>query len=409
MTRLRAPRRGKRKRARRDLAPAARSLPDTGLGRGWESTAVLTIACFLLLVGLLTLHSGSSVMAERQDMPHYFFVLRQGTGIALGLVAMGVCARLPTSWWKRLAWPLVVATWVLLVIVILPFTHGIAPEVNGARRWLRVGFSIQPSDVAKIAIIVWTASMAVRKQGSFQSLSKGVGPFLTVWALLLIPIALEPDFSTMVLVGLLGATVLFAAGARVGHFVLMGLCVAPILALKLSGGYRAERWSSLFLDPGSAPTGSAFQSYQSLIALGSGGITGLGFGEGQQKYGFLPEAHNDFIFALIGEEWGLVGVLLVMLAYVGLILVGFRIARRSRDLLGEFLAIGVTSLIALQAFLHMGVSLGALPPTGLALPLVSYGRSNMLVTLAAVGILLAVAREAPEGRSGRRRVARAVA
>ena len=202
--------------------------------------------------------------------------------------------------------------------------------------------------------------------------------------------------------GLLGATVLFAAGARIGHFLLLGALMAPVLYLKLSTGYRGARWSSLFLNPGDAPMGAGFQSYQSLIAVGSGGLTGLGFGEGQQKYGFLPEAHNDFIFAMIGEEWGFVGVLLVVLAYTGLILVGFRIARRARDLMGEFLAIGVTSLIALQAFFHMGVALGVLPPTGLALPLMSYGRSNMLVTLAALGILLAVAREAPEGRSGRR-------
>ncbi|MGI9625350.1 MAG: FtsW/RodA/SpoVE family cell cycle protein [Longimicrobiales bacterium] len=391
----------RRVRRARDLASNARSFPDTGLGRGWESPAILGVCGFLLLAGLLTLHSGSSVMAERRDFPHYYYVLRQGTGIAAGLVAMAVCARLPTAWWKRLAWPVAIVTWVLLVVVILPWTEAIAPEVNGARRWLRVGFSIQPSDLAKIAVIVLTASLAVRKQGAFKSLRKGMGPFLAVWALLLIPIAMEPDFSTTALIGMLGCLILFVAGARVGHFVLLGLCLSPLLAWKLGGGYRAERWSSLFLDPGSAPTGSAFQSYQSLIALGSGGVTGLGFGEGQQKFGFLPEAHNDFIFAMIGEEWGLVGVLLVVAAYVSLILVGFRVARRAKDLFGEFLAVGVTSLIGLQAFLHIGVGVGVLPPTGLALPLVSYGRSNMLVMLVAVGILLAVAREAPEGRSGR--------
>ena len=385
-----------------DLAARVRSFPETGLGRGWESTAVILLSGFLLVAGLLTLHSGSSVMAERNDLAHYTFVTRQAAGIAVGLVALVICARLPTSWWKTLAWPVLIGTWFLLVLIILPFTEAIAPEINGARRWLRVGFSIQPSDLAKIAIIVWTAALAVRKQGSFTSLRRGMGPFLVVWAALLLPIAAEPDFSTTALVGLLGATVLFSAGARIGHFLLLGLMMSPVLYLKLSTGYRGARWSSLFLNPGDAPTGAGFQSYQSLIAVGSGGLTGLGFGEGQQKYGFLPEAHNDFIFAMIGEEWGFVGVLFVILAYTGLILVGFRIARRAKDLMGEFLAIGVTSMIALQAFFHMGVALGALPPTGLALPLMSYGRSNMLVTLAALGILLAVAREAPEGRSGRR-------
>lgn len=394
--------RTRRSRPQADLVTRVRSFPETGLGRGWESTAVILLSGFLLATGLLTLHSGSSVMAERSDLAHYTFVTRQAAGIAVGLVALVICARLPTAWWKTLAWPVLLGSWFLLVLIILPFTEAIAPEVNGARRWLRVGFSIQPSDLAKIAIIVWTAALAVRKQGSFRSFKRGMGPFVVVWAALLIPIAAEPDFSTAALVGLLGATVLFAAGGRIAHFLLLGLVTAPLLYVKLSTGYRGARWSSLFLDPGDAPTGAGFQSYQSLIAVGSGGLTGLGFGEGQQKYGFLPEAHNDFIFAMIGEEWGFVGVLLVVSAYTGLILVGFRIARRARDLMGEFLAIGVTSLIALQAFFHMGVALGVLPPTGLALPLMSYGRSNMLVTLAALGILLAVAREAPEGRSGRR-------
>tara|TARA_B100000953_G_C17784146_1_gene346614 strand:- start:17 stop:520 length:504 start_codon:yes stop_codon:yes gene_type:complete len=159
-------------------------------------------------------------------------------------------------------------------------------------------------------------------------------------------------------------------------------------------GFRADRFEA-FLNPASEQTGAGYQSYQALLGMGSGGWFGVGIGQGRQRFGFLPEAHNDFIFSMIGEEWGFIGVLVLLMMYVTLVLVGFRIARRAPDLFGELLALGFTSLIALQALLHMGVGLGLLPTTGLALPLVSYGRSNLIVTLASLGILMSVARAAP--------------
>jgi cell division protein FtsW len=219
----------------------------------------------------------------------------------------------------------------------------------------------------------------------------------------LVPILLQPDFSTAAVVGLLGATVVFAAGGRLLHFVFLGLLAAPLLWSQLGVGFRTQRIVS-FLDPLADPGGAGFQVRQSLIALGSGGVTGQGFGEGRQKFGFLPEPHNDFIFAMIGEEWGLVGVILLVTLYLGVILVGFRVARRAPDLFGQLLALGITSFVALQAFLHMAVGLGMVPATGLALPLVSFGRSNLLVTLLSIGVLLSVARAADgprpaEGRS----------
>jgi cell division protein FtsW len=194
--------------------------------------------------------------------------------------------------------------------------------------------------------------------------------------------------------------VVFAAGARVGHFVFLALLTLPLLLLQLEVQFRADRIQA-FLDPASDPAGAGFQVRQSLVALGSGGVTGVGFGEGRQKFGFLPEPHNDFIFAMVGEEWGFLGVGLLVATYLALILVGFRVARRAPDLFGELLAIGFTSLVALHAVLHMSVALGLVPPTGLALPLVSYGRSNLLVTLAGLGILVSVARAAPGGQGAR--------
>lgn len=376
-----------------------RSLPETGLGRGWEPAMIVALTVTLLLFGLLTLHSASSVMAQRGDLPHYHYVARQGAGVLLGLVVMIACARIPTEWWNRLSPHMMLGSVLLLVIVMLPFTHAIAPEVNGARRWIRVlGVTVQPSDVAKIAVLVWTAALAVRKRHLLQHLRRGLAPFLVGWAVIFTLIIMEPDVSTACMIAALGVIVVFAAGARVGHFVALGLLALPLSAPMLKAGYRAARWETLFLDPGGPVEGASFQSYQSLLAMGSGGVTGVGFGAGQQKFGFLPEAHNDFIFAMIGEEWGFVGALAVILCYLALIAIAFRVARRAKDLFGELLAVGVASLIGLQAFLHIGVGLGVFPATGLSLPFVSFGRTNMIAMLAAVGILLAVAREAPEGR-----------
>ncbi len=385
-----------------DVAPRVpRSLPESGLGRGWEPAAIVILTVSLLVFGLITLHSASSVMAQQGDLPHYYYVARQGVGVLIGLVIMIVCAYVPTEWWRQMSHHILLASVLLLVVVVLPFTEAIAPTINGARRWLRLGVTIQPSDVAKLAVLIWTASVAVRKREYFRSLGRGLAPFLVAWSVVLVLVALEPDLSTALLIAALGGTIVVVAGARLSHFAFLGLLAAPFAAATVTSGYRRARWESLLLDPGTVPDGPTYQSYQSLVAIGSGGVTGVGFGEGRQKFGFLPEAHNDFIFAMIGEEWGLVGTLAVILCYLALIAMAFRVARRARNLFGELLAVGVATLIGLQAFLHIGVGLGVFPATGLSLPFISFGRSNLVTMLAAVGILLAVARETPEGRTGR--------
>jgi cell division protein FtsW len=357
----------------------------------------MALTLLLLSFGLVTLYSASSVLALRQSLPDTYYVFRQATAAGAGLVVLGICAWVPIAWWERLAWPLLGASIVLLTLLILPWTQSIAPEINGARRWLRVGLPLQPSEVAKFALVVWTAAVAVRKADQFRSLTKGLGPFFLVWGLVLVLVLMEPDLSTAFLMGAVCLLVIFAAGARIGHFVFLCLLVLPFLQRQLTVGFRAERIEA-YLNAAFDPTGAGFQVRQSLVALGSGGLTGVGFGEGRQKFGFLPEAHNDFIFAMVGEEWGFLGVLFLVAVYVAIVLVGFRIASRASSRFGELLATGFTSLIALQAVLHMGVGLGLVPATGLALPLVSYGRSNLMVTLAALGVIIAVGRTAPGGR-----------
>lgn len=384
-----------------DLAPPARPrLPDSGLGHGWEAATLMGLTLLILSFGLVTLYSASSVYAIRQGAPDHYFVARQAAGSGLGLALLLVTAYLPYRAWQHVAWPLLGVSSFLLLLCVLPWTYGIAPEVNGARRWLRVGVGFQPSEIAKIAIIVWTAATAVRKAEHFRSLRRGLAPFLVVWAVPVTLVAAAPDLSTAMVVAALGLVVIFAAGARLAHFLFLGLLLAPPVYWQLLVDYRVERMRQ-FLGQISDPMGAGYQVKQSLVALGSGGLYGVGIGEGRQKYGFLPEAHNDFIFAMIGEEWGLLGVLALVTLYAFVVLIGFRIAGRAPDLFGELLAVGCASLLALQALLHMAVGLALAPATGLALPLVSYGRSNLLVTFVALGILISVARAAPGGKAAR--------
>ena len=384
-----------------DVAPAVPvRLPESGLGRGWEGAVLMAITLLLLSFGLVSLYSASSVLALRQDLPDTYYFLRQTGGAAFGLAVLIVCSWLPHRVWARCAWPLLWVSVAGLVLVILPGTESIAPEVNGARRWLRLGVTVQPSEIAKVAVVVWTAALAVKKAPSFRSLRHGLGPFLLIWALVTVLVALEPNLSTALLIAVLGALIVYAAGARPAHFAFLGVVAIPFVWAQLASGFRADRVAA-FLDPAADPAGAGFQVRQSLVALGSGGLSGVGIGEGRQKFGFLPEAHNDFIFAMIGEEWGLLGVLLLVSLYLGLVMVGFRVASRARDAFGELLAIGLTSLVALQALLHMAVGLALLPATGVALPLVSYGRSNLVMTLVALGILISIARSTPGGRTAR--------
>jgi cell division protein FtsW len=239
--------------------------------------------------------------------------------------------------------------------------------------------------------------MAVKKQDRLHSLRKGLLPFLLVWGAVFLPVMLQPNFSTVLLLALLASLVLFAGGARIGHFIVLGLVAGPLAWQQVAGAsYRMQRVVA-FLDPTADPD-RFYQSYQALIAVGSGRITGVGFGGSQQKFGFLPEPHNDFLFAMIGEEWGFVGILFTVALFAAFAVVGFRIARRAPDLFGYLLAVGMTNLIVVSALLHMGVALSLLPTTGIVLPFMSYGRSGLLVCFAAVGVLLAVARR-PERRA----------
>ncbi|HEX6937774.1 MAG TPA: putative lipid II flippase FtsW [Longimicrobiales bacterium] len=372
-----------------DVSPAASSR----LGTGWEGPVLLLLTLLLLSSGLVMLYSASAANAQMNGLEDYYFVVRQALGGAVGLVGLAFAAVLDYRRLRRIAWPLLGVVVLLLVVVVLPGTQPIAPEINGARRWLVVGgLTLQPSEFAKFAVIVWTAALAVKKQEKLPSLSRGLLPFLVVWSAVVGLIFLEPSLSAAAIVVLLAALVVFAAGARIGHFLVLGVVGLPLLWSQVeSVSYRMKRVAA-FLDPSHDPAGISYQVRQSLIALGSGGAFGRGFGHGAQKFGFLPEPHNDFIFATIGEEWGFAGVFLVVTLFTSFALVGYRVARQAPDLFGSLLAIGLTNLIVVQAFLHMAVNLALVPTTGVTLPFFSYGRSSLLVCLVAVGVLIGIAR-----------------
>lgn len=357
---------------------------------GIEGRVLVVLMWVLLTIGLATVYSASSITADQMGRGHAYFLLRQVTGVIAGLVVFAIAAKVDAERWYGWAWPLMVVSLVLLTIVILPGTESIAPRINGSRRFL-VGGSFQPSELGKLAVIVWTAMLLVKKGDMMRRLTKGLLPFLVVLGALNVLVALEPDLSVALMYTLIMGIVLFAGGVRIGHFVALLILVIPLAWQQIERlNYVLLRMVSFF-DPGSSLAQTGYQQTQSLIAVGSGGALGVGFGEGRQQYGFLPYAYDDFIAGNIGEEWGFVGLLLVILAFMLYGVLGFRIARLARTQFQKLVAVGITATVIITAYLHIGVAIGMLPTTGLTLPFISYGRSNLVMTMLMTGILVNIA------------------
>ncbi len=358
----------------------------------WESRLLGIVAATLVVFGVAAVYGASSIWAVQTGHPGSFYALRQLIGAVLGVALLLVAARVDYHVWQKYAWPLLGAVVVLLIVPLLPFTRGIAPEINGARRWITLGpVTIQPSEFAKLAVVVWSAMLAVKKGAMVREFKRGLVPFLVILVPVAALILLEPDLSTAAVTVLLAGLVLFAAGARIGHFLLLGIVMLPLAWHEIvSAQYRLARMVT-FLSAGGDVAESSWQIQQSLIGIGAGRVLGVGFGEGLQKLGYLPYAYSDFIFSTIGEEWGFLGVSLVI-ALLGLYLgLGFRIARTAGDAFGKLLATGLTTMIGLAAVLHIGVTLAVVPTTGIPLPFISYGRSSLIVSLVATGIIINIA------------------
>ncbi|MEO8194107.1 MAG: FtsW/RodA/SpoVE family cell cycle protein [Gemmatimonadales bacterium] len=354
---------------------------------GIEARLILLITASLLAFGLATVYSASAILAQSKELGSSYFFLRQLVGIAAGLVALAVFAKVDAELWSKYAWPLMLLSMLLLLLIILPFTESIAPRLRGSRRFL-VGSSLQPSELGKIAVIVWTSMLVVRKGETVRRLTKGLLPFLVVVGLLDVLVALEPDLSVAMMYTLIMGIILFAGGVRIGHFVVLGIIAIPLLWGQLQRLNYALLRMTAFFDPGSAPQHVSDQLRQSLIAVGSGQLFGLGFGQGRQQLGFLPLAYDDFIAGSIGEEWGFLGLTVLILAFAAYAFLGFRIAKKARSPFLQLTAVGITATVVITAFLHIGVAIGLLPTPGLTLPFISFGRSNMVLSLLMTGILV---------------------
>jgi len=341
-------------------------------------------------LGVVMVFNASYFFAQnRYDDPLLFF-RKHVMALVWGTVALVLVSRVRLQWFERLAFPLAACFAVALVLTLIP---GLGVVRGGARRWLALGpFSFQPSEFAKIAIVLFLARTLSMRRDKLREFTTGLLPPLVAVGVCVLLIVAQPDFGTAAIIILVLGLMLWGGGARSAHLVgLVLLAVPPVIYAVIHAPYRLRRVLA-FLDPWRYSQDIAFQLVQSLIAFGSGGLTGVGLGESQQKMFFLPEAHTDFIFALVGEELGVLGALGVLALFALLGMRGFRIALRHPDSFGSLLAFGLTVLILLEAIVNVGVVVGLLPTKGLALPFLSYGGSALLCTMTEVGILTALSR-----------------
>jgi cell division protein FtsW len=366
----------------------------------WETRLLGAVTAFLLAFGVAATYGAASLVTVKGQNVGLDLAARQLVGAVGGGILLLLASRQDYYRWRAWAWPLLLVTIVFLLVPLLPFTYRIAPSVNGARRWVDIGpVNFQPSELARLVVVIWCAMLASKKGAQIREFKKGVLPFIVVLGLVSLLILLQPNLSMATLVAMLGGLVLFVSGARIGHFILLGgLGVLLVFHQIRDAQYRLARLLT-FLNPGDATSEAGFQIHQSLVGFGSGGIFGTGFGQGQQKLGYLPYAYSDFLFSTIGEEWGFVGVCAVIFLFGLFCWLGFRIARTAADPFGQYLAVGLTATIGLTAFMHMAVSLGLMPTTGLTLPFMSYGRSSQVISLLGTGILINIGRQRGRARA----------
>jgi len=354
--------------------------------------SILAVVVFLLAVGLLMVYS-TTIHISGNPFENPVF-LKQCAWAFVAFLAMLFFANLDYHRLQKLAFPALLVSLGLLSAVLHPKIGTVA---YGARRWIRFGegIGVQPSEFAKVALILFIAAYLSRKERSGKFVTGFLVP-MGLAALVFVLILKEPDFGTGLLIGAVVLGLVLLSGARIIYAVLAAALTIPGLAyLILSSGYRRQRFLA-FLDPWKYSRGIGYHITQSLIALGSGGLTGVGIGASQQKFYYLPQAPTDFVFAILGEELGFFGASLVVILFLGFVWLGMRVAASARDRFGFLLASGVTLLIGLQAAINIAVVSGSVPTKGLSLPFIGYGGSSLFFTMAGVGMLLNVASQAPE-------------
>ena len=374
------------------------------LAKGPIDLPFCLLVLLLTAIGLVLLLSASFPSAyyetDGQDPMHYF--VRQGVFAAMGIAAMFLIGRINYQRFRGAAKLMLYLAIILLVLVIIP-GNPIAVTRNNATRWIGVGelFTFQPSEIAKMAVVLYFSDSISRKKDKMHTTRYGIAPYLLIMGVIAVLMMLEPHLSGTVLILGTGAVLMLVGGINWAWVIAAVGGAGGVLFLMMSGiiqygQSRIAMWQNPFIDP----RGAGYQLSQSLIAIGSGGLLGVGLGKSRQKFLYLPEEHNDFIFAIICEELGLIGATIIMLLFAALILRGYWIALHARDRFGSLLVVGVTTLIAMQTFLNIGVVTGLLPTTGISLPFFSYGGTALSMQLAEMGIVLSVSRQMKPTKAG---------
>ena len=352
---------------------------------------ILVPAILLTGLGLIAVYSASSHLAEHRLGDSCFYLKRQAVFCILGIGIMISAKNIPCALYSKLVYPLLIISFFLLTLLFIP---GIGHRVGGAYRWLRFcGFSFQPSEFVKFSFAVYMAYSMSKKGSNMESFSKGLLPHLLMAGSFMLLIIFQPDLGTALIIGCWLLIVLFVGGVKVLHLCSVIILFIPVVAFLIwNAEYRLNRlWA--FINPWDDPKGIGFQIIHSFLAFGSGGISGAGLGNSKQKLFYLPEPHTDFIFSIIAEELGFIGVAAVICFFGVLIMRGMKVALNARDLYSSYLAFGLTCLIGLQVIINMGVVTGLLPSKGLTLPLISYGGSSLVLNLLCIGILLNISSE----------------
>ena len=336
------------------------------------------------------IYSASNIWAEYKFNNPYKFVINQGIFLIIGMILMALISKINYHIYYQKSNYIIIGCLILLILVLIP---GIGTIRNGSRSWFGIGsFGIQPSEFAKLGIIIFGAKYFSKNNKELKNIKKGVLPILLLTLLIFGLIMLQPDFGTGVILVMSVVGLMFVAGVDFKFFIRIGIFgLIGVVGLIAVAPYRLKRILS-FLNPWEDPLGSGFQIIQSLYAIGPGGLFGLGFGNSRQKHFYLPEPQTDFIFSIISEEFGFLGVLIVTILFITIIYQGFKISRQSKDLFGKYLSFGIVFQIAFQAILNLMVVVGLIPVTGVTLPFLSYGGSSLLITLCSIGIVLNISR-----------------
>jgi len=349
-------------------------------------------AVILLSAGVVMVYSASAIVAADRFRDPYFFLKRQVFWALLGAGGLWLALRVDYRRLERFVLPTLIVAAVLLVVVLIP---PIGQAINGTRRWIRLGpVSFQPAELAKLALVLYLAAFLARKREALEDFRRGLLPPLLVSGVLAALVLLQPDLGNCVTLVALTFALLFLAGSPVRHLGWALAPAVPLVALAVwVAPYRIRRVTA-FIDPWSDPRGSGFQIIQSWLAFGNGGLVGQGIGASRQKLFYLPEAHTDFIFAVVGEELGFLGAVAIVLLFTVLVWRGLRVGLRAPEPFGAYLALGITMLIATQTLVNLGVVTGLLPTKGLPLPFISFGGSALVMTMTSTGMLLNISQHA---------------